>query len=126
MGGKETAPFNIEDHKSHELCPGIISLDVIADAVNDTQDPLSNYVVAEMDGNSLLVRGDEPTRCQSCGHLFTGPKAWSALFAHQGKICVPADAPQEPHPVRVSFASTRATDYVKEVLASLHLDLEVL
>lgn len=100
-------------------------VDVVSDAVNDTLDPFGEYRVSELDGRDLISRGDEPLRCQRCGHLFEGVKAWSELFAHQGTPCEPPEVPESPHPVRVSFAAERATPHVRRVMAAANLTLEL-
>lgn len=101
---------------------GVVLVDVRADDVNDTPNPVAGYVVTELDGSPPRSLGDEPLRCETCGRLFDGEKPYSRLGAHQGKPCVP-EPPEFPHPVRVSFASERKP-LVKSFLALHHLELE--
>jgi len=113
---KESTCRNIGD--------AIVLVDVVPDNVNDTPDPLGGYIVQEIDGRSPSSLGDEPLRCLSCGYLFSGAKAWSELFSHQGSPCEPPREPEIPHAVKVQFPCTRAPDLVKQVLAEWGLQIQ--
>jgi len=143
-GARELRPSLVE-HTAQltEMGGGIVSVQAHSDAMNDTLDPFDAYVLTELDGSPLQSKGNEPLRCQTCGLLFSGPRPYSELGAHQAKPCEPPREPKEPHPVRVSLPSscflavqhvvaaravelTFSEDHIDQTTRSFVVDLSIL
>lgn len=117
------ASLDLADDCLQDVGRGIVLVRAHPDAVNDVPNPLADYEVTEIDGSPPASLGDEPLRCEICGRLFVGAKAWSSLFAHQGVPCHAPETPDDAHPLRVSFPAS-LTPLLRRVLDARGLRLE--